>query len=255
MVVLALAGFTAVVTAAPAPVDDVNASTDVLKRLTTLERVMSAKNSSQHRMQSQLETVQDEVDGLRGTLEAHSHKLEQMLQRQRELYAEIDRLSSLAGSITPNAAPVIGEPAAIVGEPQTNGVILEQAKDEKVAYQDAVNLVIKDKQYDDAVPAFESFLATYPNSEFSPNAHYWLGQLRFNRQDWKSAQYHFSTVVNQYPESSKRPYSMLKLGEALTKLGNKAQAQTWFEELQNNYPDSSAKKIADSRLRQLKQGN
>lgn len=243
------------VTHAQVPVTDADTNA-LVKRVSTLERVVDAKRAGQHNMQTQLESVQDEVDELRGTLETHSHKLEQILERQRELYSEIDKLVSVTVNQNSNVV-------AIPSSPQNNSVEIDSpaviqtplAIDPKEMYQSAVDLVIKDKRYDEAVPAFEAFLAAHPDSTYVPNAHYWLGQLKFNRRDWQASQNHFSVVVNQYPDSNKRPASMLKLGDALVNLGNVAKAQETFEALQVEYPDSSAKKIADSRLRKLKQKN
>ena len=48
----------------------------------------------------------------------------------------------------------------------------------------------------------------------APNAHYWLGQLLFNKQDWSAAGEQFTQrlVLNFYPDSSKRADAMFKLG-------------------------------------------
>jgi len=231
----------AAVIAAPAPVSDVN-SGSIEQRLQTLERMVSTRTNVQHRIQGQLDLMQDEVNELRGSVELHSHKLEQILQRQRELYLEIDK--RIQAATTEPVAPVVAETnsqAPSVGESQ--------------AYDRAVNLILKDKRYDQAIPEFQAFLQTYPNSDYVANAHYWLGQLLFNKQDWKQASNHFENVVRFYADSPKRADSILKLGMTMQKLGNQARAQQLFEQVADEYPDSSARKLADARLRELKQGN
>ena len=42
---------------------------------------------------------------------------------------------------------------------------------------------MKDKRYDQAIPEFQTFLTTYPNSVYASNAHYWLGQLLTIKND------------------------------------------------------------------------
>ncbi|MCT7655726.1 hypothetical protein MBH78_15875 [Oceanimonas sp. NS1] len=42
-----------------------------------------------------------------------------------------------------------------------------------------MNLVLQDKDYNAAIPAFARFITQYPRSTYVPNAHYWLGQLLF----------------------------------------------------------------------------
>lgn len=231
----------AAVIAAPAPVSDVN-SGSIEQRLQTLERMVSTRTNVQHRIQEQLDLMQDEVNELRGSVELHSHKLEQILQRQRELYLEIDKRIQAA-----TAAPAV----PVVAETTTQAPSMGESQ----AYDRAVNLILKDKRYDQAIPEFQAFLQKYPQSDYVANAHYWLGQLLFNKQDWKQASSHFENVVRFYADSPKRADSILKLGMTMQKLGNQARAQQLFEQVASEYPDSSARKLADARLRELKQGN
>ena len=45
-------------------------------------------------------------------------------------------------------------------------------------------MVLKEKQYDKAIPEFRSFNQKFPqSSHMQPNAHYWLGQLLFNKNE------------------------------------------------------------------------
>ena len=80
---------------AKAPVVDINANTidsaALTKQLTDLSRKLDSRNKAQINIQRQLEQLQDEVNELRGVTELHTHQLSQVLERQRELYKEIDR--------------------------------------------------------------------------------------------------------------------------------------------------------------------
>ena len=119
---------------------------------------------------------------------------------------------------------------------------------ESEAYDAAVNLILKTREYDKAIPAFEAFLNTYPSSEYADNAHYWLGQLLFNKQSWADAESAFSTVVQNFPDSSKRADAMLKLGVIKQRTGSTSEANTWFQKVLSEYPNSSAAKLAQSRM-------
>jgi len=143
-------------------------------------------------------------------------------------------------------APVeVAQPAAPV----------PQAPQESQLYDNAVNLILKEKKYDDAIPQFQSFLQQFPDSQYAPNAHYWLGQLLFNKREWGAAEEHFQKVVSFYPDSGKRPDSMLKLGVIAQKRSNIAKATQLFEQVIAEYPDASEKRLAENRLRSLKQGS
>ena len=238
------AGFSALLVSglagAQAPVENLNSNT-LIDRLTTLERTISARNTAQQVIQNQLDEMQLEVNELRGAVELHTHKLEQILQRQRELYLEIDRRVEAISS-----APV---QEVVPAEP------VPEAPQESDLYDAAVNLILKEKKYDEAIPRFESFLQQFPQSDYAPNAHYWLGQLLFNKRDWGNAEQHFETVVKFHPDSSKRPDSILKLGVIAQKRSNIAKATQLFEQVIAEYPDASEKRLAETRLRNLKQNN
>ncbi|UAA37318.1 tol-pal system protein YbgF [Paraneptunicella aestuarii] len=232
----------AAVNAAPAPVESVNGGS-VNDRVAVLERMVEARSVAQHRIQGQLDEMQQEVNEIRGELELHSYKLEQILQRQRELYLEIDKRIQAAMK-----TPVASVQESVVStEP-------ELSADENELYDRAVNLILKDKLYDKAIPEFQSFLKRFPNSGYVPNAHYWLGLLLFNKQEWKNAEQHFNQVVSFYPDSPKRADSMLKLGIIAQHQNNQAKAMQLYEQVISEYPDSSVRKLADARIRSLKQG-
>ncbi|WP_416308030.1 tol-pal system protein YbgF [Neptunicella sp. SCSIO 80796] len=245
IVLLSLLVTGAAVYAAPAPVTDVN-SGSLEQRLATLERMVGTRTDMQQRLQQQLDTVQDEVNELRGTVELHTHKLEQILERQRELYQEIDkRIQSVMQK--PDSTPML--PA----NPQTNTPSGNQsAVGESQAYDNAVNLILKDKRYDQAIAEFEKFLTQFPNSTYAANAYYWLGQLLFNKQDWSGAEARFNYLVGHYPDSTKRADSLLKLGMIAQKQNNLPRAQQLFSQVVDQYTGSTAAKLADSRLKSLK---
>lgn len=229
--------------AASAPVTDLSESS-LEQRLTILERMVNTRANSQHRIQEQLDLMQEEVNELRGTLELHNHQLEKILERQRELYLEIDkRIEEVA------SAPSIVVPVAGQVEPDTGGYVLSE--DENEAYDKAVNLILKDKQYELAIPQFQAFITKFPNSSYAPNAHYWLGQLLFNKQDWAGAGEQFQVLISGYPDSSKRADAMFKLGVVEQKRSNLARAKQLFEQVITEYPDTSSRKLAETRLSNL----
>lgn len=234
--------FGAAVQAAPAPVESARSSS-LSDRVSVLERMVESRSDMQHRIQGQLDEMQTEVNQIRGDLELHSHKLEQILQRQRELYLEIDRRIEMATA--QNTTTDVSTTPVSTAEPMISD-------DENSLYDGAVNLILKEKKYEQAIPKFQMFLKQYPKSEYAPNAHYWLGLLLFNKQEWKPSEEHFTQVVSFYPDSGKRPDSLLKLGVIAQRKGNNARALQLFEQVVSEYPDSSVRKLAETRLKGLK---
>lgn len=242
-----------VLAAEPAPVIDMSqnstgtSSKSVVERLEKLERQVEAKNKAQVKVQMQLDELQQEFNELRGVTELHAHKLNQVLERQRELYQELDRRVAqqapvAAPQTTPTQQPAVSQPTTTV---YSNDI------SENEAYDKAVNLVLKEKRYEEAIPEFRAFNLKFPNSAYAANSHYWLGQLLFSKNDLKSAKSEFEIVYSQFVDSPKRSDSMLKLAIVEEKLNNLARAKSLLEELVARYPSSSAAKLAKPKLAKL----
>ena len=76
---------------AQAPVVDANGGSELEQRIVVLERIVKSRTEMQHRLQTQLDNMQMEVDQLRGAVEVNTNELQKVLERQRELYLEIDK--------------------------------------------------------------------------------------------------------------------------------------------------------------------
>jgi tol-pal system protein YbgF len=220
-------------------------SADLESRLAVIERISKSRTDTQQRMQQQLDMLQNDVDSIRGSIELHNHQLEKILERQRELFLELDRRfeslqtqnAGVAGSITPNNNTAPSQQASSSNMPS-----------EQEAYQSAVDLILKDRNYESAVPAFRTFLASYPNSQLTDNAHYWLGQLLYNNQDWVGAREQFSQVAERFKDSPKRADSILKLGMIAKSNGNINLARQYFQQVVSEYPNSTPARLSAEQL-------
>ena len=225
-----------------APVKDLS-SRSSSEQIAQLQRLIQARGAAQVNLQQQISELQEEVSELRGVLETHDHKLDQIVDRQRELYLEIERRLS---SVQP-AQPVEADSAPATQDDTSYGGTLS----ENEAYDQAVNLILKERRYDDAIPEFQRFIQAYPDSVYIANAHYWLGQLLFNKSNFEQAKQHFEQVIRFYPDSNKRSDALLKQGTVLQKLGDMSGAKALFEQVISEYPESNSAKIAESRLAAL----
>ncbi len=236
------------VNAVPAPVTDVTTSSPN-QRLDEIERLLKTRTNAQHRQQEQIDILQNDVNELRGAIEVQNYQLEKILERQRELYLEIDkRIESVMSMPTATSDQILasGQPESSLSVPAA-----PLSENENQAYDKAVNLILKDKKYDQAIPAFQAFLQNYPSSSYVPNAKYWLGQLLFNKQDWSGAGEQFLALVSNFPDSSKRADALLKLGITQFERSNIARAKQLWEQVVTEFPDSSTSKLATQRLKNL----
>lgn len=212
-------------------------------RVALLERTLNARLRLQAELQQQVDSLQGEVSELRGQLEQQTYQMELSQERQRQLYQELDKVANSQPAAAP-ATPAAGAAPAAVANYSAN-------LDENQAYDAAVNMVLKDKNYDKAIPAFEGFIKQYPSSGYVPNAHYWLGQLLFNKGDRTGAAAQFSTVANKFSKSPKRADALLKLGMLAQLDGKKAEAKAFYEQVIKGYPNTSPAQLAKQSLSKL----
>lgn len=215
-------------------------SGSIEERLNQLERVMDARNVAQMALLEQMNTLQSEVAELRGRSEEHAYQLEQILQRQREIYQELDR--RLAAAPVVNSEQVAGVDA---------GVAMSANLSENEAYDRAIKLVLEEKRYADAIPAFQQFLERFPQSSYAANAHYWLGQLLFADGKLEPAKQQFTTVVDNYPDSNKRADCLLKLGRIAQQQQQPQAARSYFQRVIDSYASSTEADLARKQLAEM----
>ncbi|MBC7003741.1 tol-pal system protein YbgF [Photobacterium sp. BZF1] len=235
-----LVGAATQVVAAPAPVTEISGNSAQGGSLERLERMIEARNQVQLDMQRQLDQLATEMDELRGIVERNSYDLSQMLERQRELYREIDALSR-----QPQAKPAEEKASEKVSTEVYSGNVGENE-----AYESAVNLILKEKDYTGAITAFKGFLTTYPESSYKPNAHYWLGQLYFTQNQLPDAAEQF-TAVASFEKSNKRADALLKLGIIAERSNKTADAKKYYQQVISAYPNSTSSRQAQSNLDKL----
>ncbi|NQZ04686.1 tol-pal system protein YbgF [Idiomarina sp.] len=245
---------------AQAPVSSLNQSASSLEqRLATIERMLDARQGAQLEMLNTLSSLQQDVAELRGITEEHEYRLEQLLERQREIYQEIDRrfsqLKQQGGGSSYSMDDMQTVPTSsnsgnsTASNSSNSGYSANMSEND--AYDKAIALVLEDKRYDAAIPAFESFLQNFPNSTYVPNAHYWLGQLLYAQQEYQKAHDHFKQVVDNYPDSNKRADCLLKLGVIAAEQGKTADAKTFYQQVLTEYSDSTEANLAKQRLSNL----
>lgn len=251
---LMLTASASIVLAAQAPVIDINSTANVgqgtssiplAEQLANVERKLDSRNRSQVNIQRQLDDLQTQVNDLRGVTELHTHQLSQVLERQRELYQELDRRVSEALKPTVKAPKVVAIDSIIVSKTYSDDLT------ENEAYDKALNLVLKDKRYEQAIPEFRHFNKTYPQSTYAPNAHYWLGQLLFNKGNLSEAEQEFTMVVEQFKDSAKRSDALLKLAMVAQQQKNTIKAVKLYRQLLSEYPNSTSAQLAKPRLESL----
>lgn len=245
------------VSAAPAPVSDINSTASNTASATPaqpqetevqrLERLLNNRSRVQVQMQQQLDSMSAEIQQLRGMVERNQYDMKQMLERQKELFIELDRVrSELKASDKPVPASTADTQESSSSEPAESGTYTTNVNEE-TAYKSAVDLILKKKDYAGAIAAFKQFQEDFPESNFAPNAHYWLGQLYFAKKQDVEAAKSFASVI-AYESSNKRADSLVKLGDIARRNNKPGVAKKYYQQVVKEYPNSSSAEKAKQHL-------
>jgi tol-pal system protein YbgF len=102
--------------------------------------------------------------------------------------------------------------------------------------------------YDLAIQGFTLYLKTYPDTDFTDNAQYWIGECLYGKKQYEDAIEAWNVLLRDYPSSDKIPDARVKKGMALERLGRRSQALVEYRYVVDRYPSSQAARIARERL-------
>ena len=227
----------------------------------------------------QVQQLQDEVRMLRGMLEDQAMDLENLANRQRDQYLDLDqritdlRDTSQAPVVTsravttassqalpevredvPEIRPALDAPSTetAIATPETQArEVMATPEAEKALYDQAFQS-LKDLKYADSAQQFQTFLDQFPNSDYADNAQYWLGESYYVTRNYEIALEAFQGLLSNYPDSPKVPDGLLKIGYTHYELKQWDQARAALTQVQEQYPDTTLARLAGSRLRSMK---
>ena len=108
-------------------------------------------------------------------------------------------------------------------------------------------------RYPLAISGFKELLAVDAGSDLADNAQYWIGECLLAQRQYREALEAFDAVLTLYPESNKRPEAAYKKAVALEGLGSRTDAEMELEAVIQNYPDTPAARAAEGMLRNMRQ--
>jgi tol-pal system protein YbgF len=228
---------------------------DMDARLARIERVMA--NQSLLEVSNQLEALRSDVRGMHNDVDQLNNAMDASRKQQRDLYADLDRRmkalevrGGVSAAPSVGSPPLTGSPAPSAGAPAAAAGYDGPSSDDKSGYQSAFTF-LKDGQYDRAVPAFQKFLSTYPDSALAENAQYWLGEANYVNKAFPEAEAAFQKVVDKYPQSRKVPDALLKIGYCRYELKQYESAKLALSQVITQFPDNADAKLAQQRIEKM----
>jgi tol-pal system protein YbgF len=149
------------------------------------------------------------------------------------------RPPGVLGTLPSGPAPAIASTAPPPPPPQSQGGGAAQ-------YDQAMNLMGR-AQYSEASAAFRAYADANPDdTDLSPQAIYWVGNISFIRQDYAPAARAFAEVIKKYPKSPRAPEAMLKLAQSFMSMGQKSEGCTTLGLIKTKYPSAPPQTLASA---------
>jgi tol-pal system protein YbgF len=164
--------------------------------------------------------------------------------------------TSSAGGFSPPApgapAPLGRQPGVLGTLPMGSGPMgsgapaIAPSAGNSAQYDQAMNLMSR-AQYDEAQAAFRSYADANPDdTDLSPQAIYWVGNISYVRQDYAPAARAFAEVIKKYPKSPRASDAMLKLAQSFMGMGQKTEGCTTLGLIKTKYPQANPQTLSQA---------
>jgi len=201
---------------------------------------------------ARLDTMSTQVQGLSDNLEeikSRLGKLNQQLVDLQNAVQSIDAKMSSGGAATPGT--VVPTPTAGGASPAGSSAVPSgPAPSANTLYENGLR-DIQSGKYDLARSEFQDYLKYYSNTDLASNAQFYLGEILYKQKQYNEAVAAYDKVLTNYPKSFKLGPARLKKGLALLDLGQKSAAVREFREVIRAYPGSEEDRLARAKLKEL----
>ncbi len=224
------------------------------KRLANIERLLQSNGLLE--MLQQIELLQQEVAKLRGEIEVNNHVIDQMKNRQRDLYTDIDRrLQSIETPATGNQHPAVNTsdnnpPLETLGQVET--ITPPQSQDQTQAEALALTLEETDTQEQETqtsepqtVTTTETVSTTITETTSEPEsdevqiqAEYQQAFKLLKQSQYDQAIKAFDTFLKAHPQNQYSDNAQYWMAEALYVKRQYEDAIKEYNNLVSNYPES-----------------
>lgn len=112
-------------------------------------------------------------------------------------------------------------------------------------YLSAIDLVRR-RDFPAALSALSAFLRDHPADERAGRALFWRGEVLFAQKQYADALSAFETSLSREPRGEKAPDSLLKIGLCHRRLGAPERAREALNQLKTQFPQSNAARLAQA---------
>lgn len=189
--------------------------------------------------------VGSKVDQLTEEFRSVREAITDMNARLSKLDAKVTDLANAARTIQnpPPAPGTTGAPSGSSGGPPP-GASAEATY--QAAYRD-----MQGGNLDLALQEFSDYLKWFPQTDYAPNAQFYIGDIYYRKADLNNAIAAFDAVLERYSENPKSVDARYMKGLALVQAGKPTAAAKEFRQIVEKYPGTEQAAKAKAQLRSL----
>jgi tol-pal system protein YbgF len=230
----------------------VEQSTDNVNKLgATMSSLQKSVQDVQANSGARLDTMSTQVQGLSDNLEEIKSRLGKLNQQLVDLQNSVQSLDAKISGTTPGPATGAANPASSTGaSPSSSAVPSGPAPSADTLYSNGLRDITSGK-YDLARSEFEDYLKYYADTDLASNAQFYLGEIFYKQKQYVDAVAAYDKVLTNYPKSFKLGPARLRKGMALIELGQKTAGIRELREVVKRFPGSDEDRLARAKLKEL----
>lgn len=208
---------------------------------------------------SQIDALKATVAKLSGEVEVLNYNQQAAEKRQNDLFNDLDtRLGRLEVRGNAASAPAASAPAAAAAPAGASGTTAPAAPATPVTpkmssvqdYDKALEL-LRNRDFTNAIPALQNYLAANPSGDQASDAQYWLGVAHTALRQYDAAIEVHRRFIEKYPNHPKAPDALRNIANCQRDLGQKDMAKATLRKLIKLYPKSMAAQRAKLDIKHL----
>ena len=230
----------------------VEQSSDNVNKLgATMSSLQKSVQDVQANSGARLDTMSTQVQGLSDNLEEIKSRLGKLNQQLVDLQNSVQSLDAKISGTTPAPAAGAANPASSTGaSPSSSAVPSGPAPSADTLYSNGLRDITSGK-YDLARSEFEDYLKYYADTDLASNAQFYLGEIFYKQKQYVDAVAAYDKVLTAYPKSFKLGPARLRKGMALIELGQKTAGIRELREVVKRFPGSDEDRLARGKLKEL----
>lgn len=193
---------------------------------------------------NQIGAVGTKVDALGEDFKYVKENVSEVIERLGKIEQKVLDLNTAIRTMQAPPAPpaAIGAPAAGSSGPppgtSADGLYKDALRDKSSA------------KYDLALDEFKNYVTWFGESEYGPNAQYYIGEIYYNQKNFDEALKAFDAVI-ALPKNNKTVTARFMKGRTLVRLGEKSEGAREFRAVIQAAPGSDEARRAQAELRDL----